>query len=75
MDDRAAAHRRVPRRRLLGGARAVLVGTQQRRAFARTVLPAVVTIAALLLPTTLIHLDKFDLDSLFGWFWLVVTSW
>ena len=35
-------------------------------------MPAVATIAALLLVTTLIHLDKFDLDSLFGWFWLVV---
>jgi hypothetical protein len=41
-------------------------------AVARTAMPAVVTIAALLLPATLIHLDKFDLDSLFGWFWLVV---
>ena len=29
-------------------------------------------IAVLLLAATLIHLDKFDLDSLFGWFWLVV---
>jgi hypothetical protein len=48
-------------------------GIRQRSwAYARTVLPAVVTIAALLLPATLIHLDKFDLDSLFGWFWLVV---
>lgn len=39
---------------------------------ARTAMPPVATIAALLLVTTLIHLDKFDLDSLFGWFWLVV---
>lgn len=39
---------------------------------ARTAMPAVTTIAALLLATTLIHLEKFDLDSLFGWFWLVV---
>jgi hypothetical protein len=46
---------------------------QQREwALARTALPAVATIAVLLLATTLIHLDKFDLDSLFGWFWLVV---
>ena len=38
-------------------------------------MPALVpvsVIAVLLLAATLIHLDKFDLDSLFGWFWLVV---
>jgi hypothetical protein len=35
-------------------------------------MPAVAAIALLLLATTLIHLDKFDLDSLFGWFWLAV---
>jgi hypothetical protein len=46
---------------------------QQREwALARTAMPAVAAIAALLLVTTLIHLDKFDFDSLFGWFWLVV---
>ena len=45
---------------------------QREWALARTAMPAVATIAALLLVTTLIHLDKFDLDSLFGWFWLVV---
>jgi hypothetical protein len=45
---------------------------QREWAVARTAMPAVATIAALLLATTLIHLDKFDLDSLFGWFWLVV---
>ena len=39
---------------------------------ARAALPPVFAIAVLLLVTTLIHLDKFDLDSLFGWFWLVV---
>jgi hypothetical protein len=39
---------------------------------ARTALPPVFVIAVLLLIATLIHLDKFDLDSLFGWFWLVV---
>jgi hypothetical protein len=31
----------------------------------------VALIATLLLVATLIHLDKFDLDSLFGWFWLI----
>jgi hypothetical protein len=45
---------------------------QREWAFARTAMPPVATIAALLLVTTLIHLDKFDLDGLFGWFWLVV---
>jgi hypothetical protein len=39
---------------------------------ARTALPPVFAIAVLLLVATLVHLDKFDLDSLFGWFWLVV---
>jgi hypothetical protein len=39
---------------------------------ARAALPPVFTIAVLLLVATLVHLDKFDLDSLFGWFWLVV---
>jgi uncharacterized integral membrane protein len=38
----------------------------------RTALPAVFLIAVLLLVATLIHLDKFDFDSLFGWFWLTV---
>jgi hypothetical protein len=45
---------------------------QPEWATARTAMPGVVAIAALLLSTTLIHLDKFDLDSLFGWFWLIV---
>ena len=36
--------------------------------FARTVIPPVFTIALLLLVATLLHLDKFDLDSLFGGF-------
>lgn len=45
---------------------------QREWALARTAMPAVATIAALLLATTLIHLDKFDLSSLFGVFWLVV---
>jgi hypothetical protein len=50
----------------------VWAARQREWARARTAMPAVATIAALLLVTTLIHLDKFDLDSLFGWFWLVV---
>jgi hypothetical protein len=53
----------------------VLLAWAARRrewAEARTAMPPVAAIAALLLLTTLIHLDKFDLDSLFGWFWLVV---
>jgi hypothetical protein len=47
---------------------------QRSWALARTAMPPVATIAALLLVTTLIHLDRFDLDSLFGWFWLVVYA-
>lgn len=45
---------------------------QREWARSRTALPAVFLIAVLLLIATLIHLDKFDLDSLFGWFWLTV---
>jgi hypothetical protein len=39
---------------------------------ARPTLVPVATIGVLLLVATLIHLDKFDLDSIFGWFWLIV---
>jgi hypothetical protein len=39
---------------------------------ARAAIPPVFAIAALLLIATLIHIDKYDLDSIFGWFWLVV---
>lgn len=55
----------------------VLIGwtaVQGDWARARPALVPVVLIAVLLLVTTLVHLDKFDLDSLFGWFWLVVYS-
>ena len=45
---------------------------QRSWARARTALPPVFVIAVLLLVATLIRLDKFDLDSVFGWFWLVV---
>jgi len=44
---------------------------QQSWKRARTALPPVLAIAVLLLVATLIELDRFDLDSLFGWFWLV----
>jgi hypothetical protein len=37
---------------------------------ARPAFPPVFVIAVLLLAATLIHLDRFDMDSLFGWFWL-----
>jgi hypothetical protein len=56
-------------------AAAVLLSWAARRTTwpeARTALPPVFAIAVLLLVATLVHLDKFDLDSLFGWFWLVV---
>jgi hypothetical protein len=39
---------------------------------ARAAIPPVFAIAVLLLVATLIHLDKFDMDSIFGWFWLTV---
>jgi len=53
----------------------VLIGSAARSGTweeARPALVPVTTIALLLLVATLIHLDKFDLDSLFGWFWLIV---
>jgi hypothetical protein len=53
----------------------VLIGWAARAAsweVARATLVPVATIAVLLLVATLIHLDKFDLDSIFGWFWLIV---
>jgi hypothetical protein len=39
---------------------------------ARATMPPVLVIAVLLLIATLIHLDRFHLDSIFGWFWLIV---
>jgi hypothetical protein len=39
---------------------------------ARPTLVPVTAIAVLLLLATLLHDDKFDFDSLFGWFWLIV---
>jgi hypothetical protein len=53
----------------------VLIGWAARAATweqARPALVPVTAIAVLLLAATLIHLDKFDLDSVFGWFWLIV---
>ncbi len=45
---------------------------QREWAMARTAVPPVFVIALLLLIATLVHLDLFDLDSVFGWFWLIV---
>ena len=45
---------------------------QREWAMARTAVPPVFVIAVLLLVATLVHLDRFDLDSVFGWFWLIV---
>ena len=53
----------------------VLIGWSARQDTWEEAAPALVpvtTIAVLLLAATLIHLDKFDLDSVFGWFWLIV---
>lgn len=55
----------------------VLIAWSSRQTTWEETAPAMVpvtVIAALLLATTLVHLDKFDLDSLFGWFWLVVYA-
>jgi hypothetical protein len=45
---------------------------QRLWAWARATMPPVLVIAVLLLVATLIHLDRFDMDSVFGWFWLIV---
>jgi hypothetical protein len=45
--------------------------TETSWANVRPALPPVFVIALLLLVATLIRIEKFDLDSLFGWFWLV----
>jgi len=53
----------------------VLIGWTARAGtweVARPTLVPVTAIAVLLLAATLLHLDKFDFDSIFGWFWLVV---
>jgi hypothetical protein len=50
-------------------AHAARAGTWEQ---AQAALVPVTAIAVGLLVATLIHLDKFDLDSLFGWFWLIV---
>jgi hypothetical protein len=41
---------------------------------ARPAWPPVLTIATLLLVATLIHIDRFHKDSVFGWFWIVVYA-
>jgi len=43
----------------------------QSWAEARPAAYPVTVIASLLLVITLVHIDRFDLDSLFGWFWVV----
>jgi hypothetical protein len=53
----------------------VLIGWSARAATWEEAVPALVPVTVIavgLLAATLIHLDKFDMDSLFGWFWLVV---
>ena len=72
LDDQAAADRGLPRRRVLGRVRADRLGGARRPGRSAPASCPVTLIAVLLLAATLIHLDKFDLDSLFGWFWLVV---
>jgi hypothetical protein len=55
----------------------VLIGWTARQSTWEEAIPALVpvsVIAVLLLATTLIHLDKFDFDSVFGWFWLIVYA-
>jgi len=53
----------------------VLVLTAVRRdewARVRIAVPAVLLFAVLTLGVTIVHFDRFDLDSFFGWAWLVV---
>jgi hypothetical protein len=50
----------------------LLLWSSTRRAWAqaRAALPPVMVIAVMLLAATLIHLDRFHMDTVFGWFWL-----
>ena len=53
----------------------VLIGWSATRTTWEEAVPALVPVTVIavgLLAATLIHLDKFHMDSLFGWFWLVV---
>jgi hypothetical protein len=53
----------------------ILIGWTARRRLwieARATMPPVLVIAVLLLAATFLHLDKFDFDSIFGWFWTTV---
>jgi hypothetical protein len=54
----------------------LLLWSSGRRAWvhARPALPPVLAIALLLLAATLIHLDRFDLDTVFGWFWVAAYA-
>jgi hypothetical protein len=53
----------------------ILWSARQRDwARARPALPPVLVIAVMLLIATLIHLDRFDFDTIFGWFWLAAYA-
>src|SRR5438046_10074004 len=55
----------------------VLIAWSARRgswADARAAMSPVLSIATLLLVATLIHIDRFHLHSLFGWFWVIVYA-
>ena len=76
LDDPATAHRRVPRRELLGldharrsPARWSATGSAAR-AFAAPYLIA----GVVLLVVTLVHIDRFHMDAVTGWAWLVLYA-
>ena len=48
--------------------------TRETWAEARPTAYPVLVIAVLLLIATIVHIDRFHLDSLFGWFWVVVYA-
>ena len=52
----------------------IWAATRETWAEARPTAYPVLVIASLLLIATLIHIDKFDLDSIFGWFWVVAYA-
>src|SRR5436190_14590092 len=53
----------------------IFIASRERLwAAVRPAMPPVLVIATLLLLATLIHIDRFHRDSIFGWFWIVVYA-
>lgn len=51
-----------------------LAARERTWAYARVAVPAVLVFTTLTLVATLLHLDRFHLDSVFGWVWVAVYA-